>query len=451
MAKKMGGRTHRLLDFALLLALAIAAAFGMAGAACGGLTSGKGDHVEVGNKQCVVCHRDEYLATTKPPHPGLFPETCADCHTQREWSPAKFTHPFPLVGKHAEIGCVGCHGDPPNYNLPKTCVGCHKADYDSSPYPGHQTFPTTCDDCHNTLAWKPASDTKHPWPLTGAHAVTPCISCHVNAPVYSGTPTECVGCHQQDYDSSPWPGHQQFPTTCADCHSTFKFKPATEFKHPWPLLGAHQKPDCFACHGNPPKYTGMSTECYACHQKDYESSPYPGHQGFPHTCQDCHGINAWVPASTFTHPFPLDGAHGATPCESCHVGNPPVYKGTPSDCWSCHQADYQASPYPGHQGFQHTCLDCHTTAAWKPASGTGHPENIFPIKSGKHTGINCNDCHNQSISTTNSKATADCVGCHTGQHTLSKMNSVHKDVSKYPTGTGGNFCLDCHPNGKRGN
>jgi hypothetical protein len=419
--------------------------------ACGGLTGDKKDHVEVSDQQCVVCHRDEYAATTKPPHQEVqFPETCGDCHTETAWSPAKFVHPFPLVGAHAAAGCKSCHGDPPKYDgLATDCVGCHKADYDSSPYPGHQTFPTTCDDCHNTLAWKPASPVAHPFPLTGAHAVIACESCHINN-VFQGTPKECVGCHLEEYNSSPQFGHQSFPKTCQDCHSTFAWKPATEFKHPWPLLGAHSKLACEGCHvGNPPKFAGTSPECVSCHKADFDGAVATGgHQNTITVCETCHNTHAWKPAAQFQHPFPLTGAHTGTPCASCHVGNPPVYKGTPQDCVGCHQADYDASPYPGHQTFPTTCTSCHTTSAWKPASGTGHPESSFPITSGAHKNYACNECHNQSLGA-NGKGNADCVGCHTGAHTRSKMDNKHSGVKNYPKGTAPpNFCLDCHPKGK---
>ena len=347
----MGAQKNRgPLDAVLRAALWVAT---VVGAACGGLTGDKGDHVEVQNAECVTCHLEEYQATTKPPHADVkFATTCGDCHTQKAWVPAKFIHPFPLIGAHAKAGCVACHGSPPKYDgLTTQCAGCHIDDYNSSPYPGHQTFPTTCDDCHNTLAWKPASPVAHPFPLTGAHAVAPCESCHVNNQ-FTGLPQDCFGCHKQNYDSSPYPGHQTFPTTCQDCHSTYAWKPAAGFKHLWPLLGEHGKLDCVACHNeNPPVYQGKSTACVSCHKADYDGSPYPGHQSFATTCDDCHTTNGWKPAANFQHPWPLTGAHTGTPCAKCHVNAPADYKNTPQTCDGCHLADYNGSPYPGHQTF----------------------------------------------------------------------------------------------------
>ncbi|MEZ4226119.1 MAG: cytochrome c3 family protein [Polyangiaceae bacterium] len=422
-----------------------------AGASCGELTSDD-PHQKIADQDCAHCHIEEYKQATNPIHVGAMPTTCGDCHSEKAWHPSNFHHGFPLGGAHLTAKCNDCHtGDPPVYEgTPTVCYGCHKSDYENSPYPGHQTYPTTCQDCHSTIAWKPASPTEHPFPLAGAHASTPCDQCHVgNPPVYKGTPTVCVGCHKSDYDNSPYPGHQTFPTTCEQCHGTIAWVPASKVEHPWPLNGAHGAAACAECHvGNPPVYKGTPTNCVGCHKADYDSSPYPGHSTYPTTCDQCHGTNAWKPATPAEHPFPLDGAHAGTICAKCHTGNPPVYKGTPNTCVGCHKADYDSSPYPNHQTFATTCGDCHNTTAWKPATGGGHPETKFPVSTGAHSKFKCADCHNASLGP-NGKGNADCVGCHTGTHARSKMDAKHKEVGKYPTGSAApNFCLDCHPKGK---
>lgn len=263
---------------------------------------------------------------------------------------------------------------------------------------------------------------------------------------------DCYSCHQPDYQNAANPPHVgSMPTACAVCHTQDAWAPAA-FNHTWPILGAHTKVPCQTCHtGEPPKYKGTPTLCVGCHQSDYDNSPHPGHSAYPTTCESCHSQLAWKPASTVAHPFPLDGAHATTPCASCHVGNPPVYKGTPSDCYSCHTDDFNASPYPGHSGFSHTCTDCHTTTAWTPATGGGHPENKFPLKTGTHTNVKCADCHDASIGSS-AKANVNCVGCHTGEHSRAKMDGkgAHQENPKYPKGTAPvNFCLDCHADGRK--
>jgi len=334
------------------------------------------------------------------------------------------------------------------------CVSCHETEWKSAVAPPHETLPTTCQDCHSEDHWVPAElSFGHSWPLEGAHARALCASCHVGEPpVFQGTPRLCVGCHQPDYDNSAAPGHDAFPTTCQDCHSTEQWVPAlSTLDHPWPLEGAHAQASCLGCHvGNPPVYKGTPTVCVGCHQADYENSAFPGHAGFPTTCQDCHSNDQWVPA-LFEHAWPLEGAHAQASCSSCHTGNPPVHQGTPTLCVGCHQDDYDNSPYPGHSDFPTTCEGCHTTAAWTPATGGAHPENAFPIQSGAHSRYrnDCASCHNAALGSPVGGENADCVGCHTGEHTRSRMDSKHGDVRNYPSGAAPpNFCLDCHSNGR---
>ncbi|MBK7586281.1 MAG: hypothetical protein IPI67_39610 [Myxococcales bacterium] len=256
---------------------------------------------------------------------------------------------------------------------------------------------------------------------------------------------ECYSCHQPDYEGAAKPPHVNvMPTVCGACHSEDAWIPA-KFEHSWPILGAHQALACQSCHvGDPPKYAGTPRECVGCHQKDYDGSPYPGHNTFPTTCDACHNQVAWKPASAAAHPFPLDGAHATAPCTACHVGDPPVYKGTPKDCFSCHVDDYDKSPFPGHQGFSHVCSDCHSTTAWKPAAG-GHPENKFPLAGSKHSNVKCAECHDANLGSA-AKSNINCVTCHGD----AKMDSVHKDEGKYPqTSSSKTFCLDCHPDGRK--
>lgn len=267
--------------------------------------------VQVSDRDCVLCHLEEYQITESPPHAGVFPQSCADCHVTTHWVPARVDHVWwPLENRHAEVACGDCHtvGYAPG-ETPTECVGCHLADYEASPFPGHDTFPTTCDDCHSTAGWSPAVGFDHDWwPLENAHTNVPCASCHTAGYDPGATPTECVGCHLADYQSSPFPGHDAFPTTCQDCHST---------------------------------------------------------------------------------------------------------------------------------------------VAWTPASG-GHPEAAFPITRGDHRDIECLDCHDPALGSYVDGFNADCVGCHTGEHTRARMDDEHLgEVRDYPgDDSRPNFCLRCHPAGR---
>ncbi len=272
-------------------------------------TGGTQDHarVEVRSADCIVCHATDVQHALNPPHEG-FPDTCGSCHSNDAWMPAAFMHSWPLNGAHETVACASCHvGDPPVYQgTPTVCVGCHQGDYDNSAFEGHTAFPTTCGDCHTNEKWVPAQF-DHSWPLEGAHAQASCSSCHVGSPPGSETTaTLCVGCHQDDYDNSPFLGHSDFPPTCEGCHTTVAWTPATGGNHPenaFPIeSGAHSeyRNDCASCHdsmlGSP--VDGENADCVGCHDGDHsrakmddkhrEERDYPQGAAPPNFCLDCH-------------------------------------------------------------------------------------------------------------------------------------------------------------------
>jgi hypothetical protein len=267
-------------------------------------------------QDCVGCHQANYDSATNPPHTG-FPTTCNTCHNDTGWSPATASgssvtsHPwFPLANKHANVACATCHTK--GYKLgdtPQDCVGCHQANYDSATNPPHTGLPTTCNGCHNDLGWSPSTFV-HPWTLDGTHATTPCVSCHTGSPPrYAGTPTACVGCHLANFQASTFPGHSAFPQTCADCHSTTAWTPASGGVHPeanFPIAtGSHANAGiiCTDCHisalGSPVQ--GQNTDCIHCHLGAHEQpaidtthvqlkvANYPGpNASSPNFCLSCH-------------------------------------------------------------------------------------------------------------------------------------------------------------------
>jgi hypothetical protein len=430
-------------------------------AAAAGISCKPGSHdgvMAVSSGDCVTCHQTEFLSAEQPPHVKVFPKTCSDCHTNKGWKPAKNFHHeryFPLEEAHLTATCTACHTRGfKQGETPKDCAGCHRKDYDTSAFPGHDTFPTTCKDCHSTRAWKPASIPNHDqfFKLDGKHTMVACGSCHTKGYSPGNTPKDCVGCHKQDYDTSPFPNHNTFPTTCTDCHKTAGWKPASIPNHDqfFKLDGKHTMAACSSCHTKGYSPGDTPKDCVGCHKRDYDTSPFPNHNTFPTTCKDCHSTAGWMPATIPNHDqfFKLDGKHSMVACGSCHTKGYAA-GATPKDCVSCHRQDYDRSPYPGHSAFPTTCNDCHTTTAWIPANG-GHPETQFPIKSGAHSGIACADCHNASLGS--AKDNPDCVGCHTGIHARSKLDAKHQGVRNYPTGAApGNFCLNCHPDGRNHN
>ena len=110
--------------------------------------------------RCATCHLPEYQAA-RSRHTGK-PPTCAVCHAETGWHPATIRHGWwPLDGAHAKTECLQCHRDSPPifHGNPSGCVDCHRKEYDEAR--DHASRPTTCDDCHTTSAWKPATENRH--------------------------------------------------------------------------------------------------------------------------------------------------------------------------------------------------------------------------------------------------------------------------------------------------
>ncbi len=112
---------------------------------------------------CADCHMSDYRGARH--HVGEKPTTCGVCHAQSGWHPTHLDHDFALTGAHATAKCFACHtGSPARFHgTPRECYGCHRADYEKAPRHVDR-FPTTCEECHTTDAWKPAHDHRPPEP-----------------------------------------------------------------------------------------------------------------------------------------------------------------------------------------------------------------------------------------------------------------------------------------------
>ncbi len=399
---------------------------------------------DVQGVNCVDCHLSNYMATTNPNHPQSgISEDCSLCHkvNSLEWTGAGFNHNvFPLAQGHANIVCSECHRTQGSFSgLNTDCYSCHQQDFLSAKNPDHSAsdFSTACGNCHTlSPGWKPAAFNHSSFPLTLGHSTATCTDCHTGGN-YTSVSADCYSCHKQNYTATTNPNHTTagFSTACLTCHTTNPGWKPTTFNHAaFPLTLGHASPACVDCHkgGN---YTATPTTCYSCHQQDYTSTTNPNHatSGFPTDCKSCHTTNpGWQPA-TFNHTtFPLTLGHATPACADCHKnGN---YTTTPTDCYSCHQADYTSTNNPGHVtlNFSTVCTQCHTTnPGWKPASYTQHDSQFFPIYSGRHNGQwdKCTDCHANPANYTQ----FNCLSCHANAHSGKNYSSAQ--------------CYSCHPKG----
>ena len=372
-------------------------------------------------RACFACHQAEYQSADDPNHAAAqFPHGCESCHTPAAWEPTTFSHSataFPLTGAHITASCAQCHVNGQFTGLPAACWSCHEADFTATTNPNHPAaqFSHSCVPCHTTTSWDGGvfDHSTTAFSLTGAHTAASCIQCHTGEH-YAGTSSACIACHEADFTATTNPNHAagNFAPTCADCHSTAAWSPA-EFDHAlaaFPLTGAHVTVACNLCHVNG-QYTGTPSDCWSCHQGDYQAAPDPNHVAgnYPHTCAQCHATSGWDGAQ-FDHSlsgFPLTGTHLTTICTQCHTNG--QYTGTPNDCWSCHQANYTAAADPSHtvNQFPHECNSCHRTAGWQPST-FDHATTAFPLTNA-HATVSCAECHTggqyQNLAT-------DCWSCH---------------------------------------
>ncbi|MEK7727301.1 MAG: cytochrome c3 family protein [candidate division KSB1 bacterium] len=367
------------------------------------------------------------VATVNHPH-GNIKIPCGDCHTTKGWSPLrqdlKFRHEqtsFGLEGQHASVACKQCHASLKFTGAAKECRACHEDVHDG-------TLGKNCARCHTLQGWQEGSKftfmhQESRFPLLGRHQHLSCDNCHTQGGTtrFINLPLQCGACHIKDFEATANPNHKQagFSIRCEQCHSSMitGWQPAgfagQGFDHnrtAFPLLGAHNAVDCARCHVNN-RFAGTPKDCFSCHQNDFQNTTNPNHvaSNYSRDCLLCHSNNAWRPA-TFDHNrtrFPLTGAHLAVACDQCHANN--RYAGTPMDCFSCHQTDFQNTSTPNHvaANFSRDCATCHTTGAWKPST-FDHSKTRFALM-GAHTATACNQCH---VNNRYAGTPRDCFSCH---------------------------------------
>jgi hypothetical protein len=298
------------------------------------------------------------------------------------------------------------------------------------------------------------------------------------------TSRDCFLCHAEDYESATDPVHVGVnPTTCWECHETTGWRPAEQGTHPDDdfriSTGQHSDILCADCHdaGRGLRANGANTDCIGCHLGSHEVevmnamhadrgvASYPTDRSQPNFCLACH-IDGNAPGTP--HPegdFPIrEGNHAGIECLSCHdTARGSSADGANTGCTLCHLGAHPRSEtdvihagvsgYPAGDAPPNFCLGCHPHGN---AESRGHPESVFPITHGPHSRWACRDCHDEAVSSVNSRENTDCVGCHTGQHANEGSNGEHREGGtgtrfRQLQATGSpHFCLECHPHGWAG-
>jgi hypothetical protein len=304
-------------------------------------------------QDCAACHTPDDV------HRGSRGENCADCHTEVNWKTSRFDHEretgFALLGAHRQLDCAACHksGDI-KADLPRTCVGCHRAD------DAHAArFGTDCAACHHNERWSRVGydhARRHEFLLEGAHARLDCHACHTGPVKAQRLGKACENCHVADS-----PHGASLARQCENCHGTEAWDQAVRFDHDltdWPLLGLHAVVGCAQCHASK-AFADAPTDCVSCHRQDDVHGGSLGQR-----CDTCHSPNGWK-VWDFDHGrqtrFALTGEHGGLSCVTCHR-EPAAQVKLKTDCVSCHRNDDR---HLGQFGSQ--CQRCHTTISFKGA------------------------------------------------------------------------------------
>ncbi len=426
--------------------------------------------------RCAKCHTDiaAQMFDVAQLHGAIVQKdstlACRDCHPEHRGATAALTEMGDNTFPHEALGfslnghqqtasgeafvCRDCHPADVTTFASDSCDSCHRQ-MDIVFTQAHVlSFGTDCLACHDGVD-RYGDDFNHnqfTFQLNGKHAEAGCTECHLDARNISNlqsAPQDCFSCHRQNdaHDG-------RFGSDCGVCHSPDGWEPA-KFDHnlsSFKLEGGHAEAACEDCHANG-VYKGTPSDCYSCHQRNDE------HGGrFGTNCAACHNPNSWEDA-TVNHDlfaFKLEGKHAQVECKSCHVNR--VYKGTPSDCYSCHQKD------DAHNGqFGTDCAACHTANNWDEAS-FDHSRTNFPLTGG-HANVNCKQCHRNGSFT---GLTTECASCHADPvfhagafgsncavcHNIfgwspAGFNIQHPEPSVDEGGSGvfhgGATCRQCHP------
>jgi hypothetical protein len=290
--------------------------------------------------------------------------------------------------------------------------------------------------------------------LTAARERFTCNDCH-QGDITTFTLDSCDSCHRQMNLGFMTAHRLSFGSACLDCHDGVD-RFGKNFDHnafSFKITGQHVGLACVQCHIDARGVGDFQVtlqDCYSCHQKD---EPHEGRFGL--NCTDCHTPDGWMPAK-FDHnlaAFKLEGRHSEVACESCHVNK--QFKGTPMDCYSCHQQD------DNHNGkFGTDCSACHDPSSWDHVNFE-HNRTNFPL-TGAHTSLACERCHSSGqfagLLTACSSCHTDpvfhagmfglnCATCHTTENWSAVYKGPHPGIADEGgrgVNHGGGSCRSCH-------
>jgi len=461
------------------------------------------DHAEVLGV-CSSCH-DNVIATGKSPTHIPTTQECNDCHSTQQWIPAAVDH-TPFVNN-----CISCHdgvsasGKGPNHidtsdvcdachekfpalwtpvaanvvdhtQVNGTCISCHDGVVASGKSVNHINSTDACDACHQPgpTPWAPVNSSA----VDHNQVVGTCISCH-DGVIASGksanhinSTDNCDACHQPG--PAPWQpvannavDHNEVVGTCVSCHdgTIASGKSANHI---------NTTDVCDACHlPGPTPWSPLAPGavnhdevlgvCSGCHDNVVATGKGPTHVVTTLECDNCHTVDAWIPAlsggapdhSTFVsnciscHDGVTASGKSANhinstdQCDTCHAIFPatwaPVQSGAVDHtqvigtCASCHDGTIASGKGPNHINTTDVCDACHQPGPtpWIPVANNEVDHNEV-------LGV-CSSCHDnilaQGKGPTHVPTTDECNVCHSTQQWIPAAVDHTPFV---------NNCITCH-------
>ncbi|MBK9734500.1 MAG: hypothetical protein IPO92_05830 [Saprospiraceae bacterium] len=265
--------------------------------------------------------------------------------------------------------------------------------------------------------------------LEGKHKTIDCKACHDNRSGTKGNYREfesnknitCLTCHKDIHES-------KFGTDCKACHNVQSFsvnKKISDFNHSltgFVLEGKHEAVDCKKCHTTSKMTDPVKHDfCASCH-KDFHEGEFKDIKN--RDCAACHNTDSFKETSFGLEQhavslFPLEGAHIASPCTSCHMKeNKWTFRNIGNVCVDCHQNIHSGIISEKYMPAN-DCRQCHDVASWKSLT-FDHNVTRFELK-GKHTTISCGLCHfkeaeNGARLQKFVDLTEECSSCHKNVH-----------------------------------
>lgn len=391
----------------------------------GEVIGGVDSHAHI--QECSACHSAPWERTTMA-------DRCLECHTNIaiQMQDVAQLHGS-IVQKSPTIACRDCHHEHRGKTASLTDLG-------ENTFP-HETFGFSLNEHHRMESGEPIN----------------CENCHGDN-VSTFASDSCQTCHS-DMDIAFAQAHLlSFGSDCLACHDGVdRFDDFNHNAYAFKLEGGHAGDiPCTKCHLDARLLVDLQSapqDCYSCHYQDDEHNGQYGRQ-----CENCHNPSTWEDAN-FDHnhsAFKLEGEHTTVACEECHVNN--VFKGTSSDCYSCHQQDDE---HDGEYGTQ--CETCHNPSGWENAT-FDHSRTNFTL-SGGHTSTQCEQCHIggtfEGLSTACASCHQDpafhagafganCESCHSvNAWSPAQFNLSHPEPRVDEEGSGihhgGASCRECHP------